>query len=877
MRSPFVVFSALALGACLELPPMAAGVCGNGVVDAGEDCDGFVAYAGARCEAPGRTAACRFACGPGDCPPGWGCGVDGVCRAPSGAFRAGGGHIDGLSEGVATGDFDGDGRDELVVRGTEDALGRSSVELLYLDAEGSLSSNLPIVSLAAGPVVASLTRDGTDDLAFVDVGGMAVLRGVRGLRGLSAQPYPTRLFAGAQRVRLVSSGDGASRADRLVAFVETEPGHVAVRWLDEDDAAPPVAELEGGLDGLAAGPFRLPARGVEAGPGGAPCSTLLIGFRGRRELRLVTPCRALGGAPAPAPRALRLPAGAALGARVLVGELDGDGRADLLIAGAAGESYAAYGAADGTFRPAPGGEGEADLAGPYAVPTLEEVGMLPPLAFGDLNLDGRPDFVLADGVLLSRAGGGYEVAARKVGGRWSEALVGRFNGDAYPDVVAATSGGLGLDFYINATDPDSGRTLLNPRTVPTRGLPALLTAADLDGDLLVDVAFIEHFAAEEAFVPADDAPAAALAHADDEADGASHDTLAVSFGRTTGAPLAPLRFGSFYQVEQIVAGLLSERFEYGDLDGEAEPDGIYDLAVAYRAEGATADYVTEMRGRGDRELRAYLELRRGEGEVDFPLALAAGRFFGDGLDMAVLAIDRDGALRLWGVPEAAELGDEGLLVGTPLPLGMGPCVTPATGEVRQWAPMAAGDLDGDGRDELVLAMPAGAGAAFAIVRAFGEGGPGGGGRFEADAFALDAALGHDARLSLGDFDGDGALDVALLPALGASEALVFWNRGGGTFDPGDVARLRARDDHFVGMAAISSAGGPGHDLVLVEHATAFRTLRGGGAPRSLAAAPLAGVVGGGAAAGGDFDGDGVTDLAVAGAGVRVYFGEPVLR
>lgn len=871
--APFVVSS------CLDLPEMTEGVCGNGVVDRGEDCDGFVGYEGASCETPGHAASCRYVCSPGDCPPGWGCGTDGICRAPSGAFSEAGGLISGSSARALTGDFDGDGRDELVVPGAVDELGRASVELYFVDREGSVSSRLPIASQAANPIVSALTGH-VDDLAFITVGGVGLLYGIKAQQELGAQTYPSRTFDDAQDVRLVTVVGAARQADRFIALVEPEPGRVFARWLDESDDAPPLAEFEGSLTELAAPPFALTPSGVAGAADASACPTLVVAFRGRPELRLLDPCRASVepalASGAAAPRALRLPTGAALGARVLAGDLNGDGRADLLLGGADGESYAAYGAADGSFRPWPSCEGEIDIADPFALPSIDAIGSGPALAFGDLNLDGAPDFVLPGGVIMSSPAGGYEVAARKIGGRWSEALIGRFNADNYPDIVAATLESTGLDFYTNATDSASGRSLLNLKVIATRGVPALLTAADVDGDLVTDIAFVER-SSDAGSAPAAQArlTSGVLPH-DDRATKA-YDTLAVAFGRAVGAPLAPQRFGSMYAIDQIAASLMSERRGY-DTEGASEPDGIYDLTIVYGNIKAPSKHVADLHGRGDRELRAFLELRRSEGEPDFPLGLAAGCFFDDTPDMAVLAIDAEGTLRLWSAPEVDDLTDEGVLVGEPLPSGMRPFLSEQTGDLRQGVPMAAGDLDGDGRDELVFAMPGeGKGKAqLAIVRATGEGGPGSGGRFKPELFAFEAELGPNARVALGDLDGDGALDAALLPEIGERKLFVFLNQGG-TLDVSDPVVLVPRENHFMGMATIPAVGGVGHDLVLIEHETAYRTLRGN-TPRSFFATLLSGVDGGGEVASGDFDGDGVSDLAIASAGgISIYFGEPVLR
>src|SRR5205814_1078713 len=70
---------------CASLPSIQANVCGNGVIESGEDCDS-AASKGTRCRAQDEVSSCRFDCSEGtDCPKGFLCGAgDSVCRAPSG-------------------------------------------------------------------------------------------------------------------------------------------------------------------------------------------------------------------------------------------------------------------------------------------------------------------------------------------------------------------------------------------------------------------------------------------------------------------------------------------------------------------------------------------------------------------------------------------------------------------------------------------------------------------------------------------------------------------------------------------------------------------------------------------------------------------------
>jgi hypothetical protein len=77
----------IAFGGCADLQIISADECGNDVVEPalGENCDGE-----ADCGPPGTEHACRIVCTPGPaavCREGYTCGLDGVCRSPSGAFE----------------------------------------------------------------------------------------------------------------------------------------------------------------------------------------------------------------------------------------------------------------------------------------------------------------------------------------------------------------------------------------------------------------------------------------------------------------------------------------------------------------------------------------------------------------------------------------------------------------------------------------------------------------------------------------------------------------------------------------------------------------------------------------------------------------------
>ena len=89
------------------------GVCGNLVVDPDEDCDGD----GPSCGAPGDAKrACRRLCTMGPCASGSFCGRDGICRQPTGTYTLGP-PVASPESSISALDVDGDGWPDLVERG----------------------------------------------------------------------------------------------------------------------------------------------------------------------------------------------------------------------------------------------------------------------------------------------------------------------------------------------------------------------------------------------------------------------------------------------------------------------------------------------------------------------------------------------------------------------------------------------------------------------------------------------------------------------------------------------------------------------------------------------------------------------------------------
>jgi hypothetical protein len=151
------------IGGCSELSSIEPNVCGNGVVEANEDCDSFL----------GHCFECSLVCtSDADCTelggPGFVCGLDALCHAPSGSFRR-------VSQ-VAV-DVDS----YRIARTTDGPFGdviaqsSSSVSVLYGDAAGSLATSATLQSpIAQGPVTfAKLDGDAIPDLLVPTADGIA--------------------------------------------------------------------------------------------------------------------------------------------------------------------------------------------------------------------------------------------------------------------------------------------------------------------------------------------------------------------------------------------------------------------------------------------------------------------------------------------------------------------------------------------------------------------------------------------------------------------------------------------------------------------------------------------------------------------------------
>ena len=160
MKKLVLLASLLLVVACTDFAAIDRGVCGNGLLESGEDCD----------SSDPTCVRCAVTCSTTrDCPStDYACGVDGLCHAPGG----------GLSQPRTAGSFQAN---ELHITdvdhdGLGDALGtsRTSIVVRHGDATGQLGTVDSIVTpTQTGPVaLGDLDNDGSLDLALTTADGL---------------------------------------------------------------------------------------------------------------------------------------------------------------------------------------------------------------------------------------------------------------------------------------------------------------------------------------------------------------------------------------------------------------------------------------------------------------------------------------------------------------------------------------------------------------------------------------------------------------------------------------------------------------------------------------------------------------------------------
>jgi FG-GAP-like repeat/FG-GAP repeat len=644
-RATLVVtaLGAAALGvvfaACTDLPDWNAQGCGNGVVNFHEDCDGNVAADGGavgfRCGAPGTPEQCRFTCGDttGDgsgapakaCPPGYACGVDKICRAPTGAFEAEEETLPRSRSAMVFADADGDGRAELFSKD------RFFTDVDYFGPTGHVTATLQFAAHVA-PAVGDITGDGRADFTF-----SAGQKGLVVMRGQSDQSFlPTAYPVISRPGRVVSAftvrgAPGAPSDTEIMitgsAMMAVTNKNVAMQLLQDNlfpgDPSDLLPVVVGDLDERTS----------------APCEEFVVANATTHTFATVTLANGCtppaGGAPS---ATFKLDTMGTVRSFFLA-DMNKDGHLDLVIALAKramtpqlSEIRVAFGKGDGTFtQPEP----------PFYAPG-NNVRQL--LAVSDLDRNGYPDFVVwtaASGDPGSTDGGANPASGISILYNHAdlsspsetqpidtlppvepmqqqstsvnvEAKIADLNGDMFPDLLVASSLEPGVTYFLN-----QGSKRFNPFQVSTENPPRHLTIGDFDGDMHPDLAFVD----------------ASTATSTDE-------VLSVAFGQASGVLEPTVSIGEIPVTTFLTAG----RAMIPSITPRTSSDI---LAVSELPDGdVKTSQITIFGASGDRQLLApYIgTMAAAASELPTPISMyasAIGHFDEKDTDVAIIADSTD--------------------------------------------------------------------------------------------------------------------------------------------------------------------------------------------------------------------------------------------
>jgi hypothetical protein len=475
------------------------------------------------------------------------------------------------------------------------------------------------------------------------------------------------------------------------------------------------------------------------------------------------------------------------------------------IAGAAGPSFAAK-------------QDFATGANPFSV------------AMGDLNGDGKLDLVIVNNgantvsvLLNTTTPGAYppSFAAKQdfaTGASPFSVTVGDLNGDGKLDLVIANSGANNVSVLLNTTAPGAATpSFAAKQDFATSSFPESVAVGDLNGDGKLDLviansnsnfvtvllntttpgAFPPTFAAHQEFATGANPTSVALG--DLNGDGkldlviANQAASTVSVLLNTTAPGAATP--SFAAKQDFPTGANPYSVAVGDLNG----DGKLDLVIANFGAANTVSVLlnTTVPGAATPTFAAHQDFATG----GLPFSVAVGDLNGDGKLDLVVANYNDNTVSV--------------LLNTTAP----GAATPSFAAKQDFAPgsgpqsVAMGDLNGDGKLDLAVANNGGANTVSVLLNTTAQGSPTA--NFTAKQ---DFATGTTARsVTMGDLNGDGKLDLVIANQSDNTVSVLLNTTAPGAFPPTFAAKqdfATGANPHSVGVGDLNGDGK--RDLVIAN-------------------------------------------------------------